>query len=73
MVLTAAGEAVAARIAHRHELLTHFLRLLGLSDEVITRDVEGLEHHISAETFQALERVSRYLEQHPDVVARLRE
>lgn len=72
MVLTAAGEAVAARIAHRHELLTHFLRVLGLSDEVIAHDVEGLEHHVSADTFSALERLTRYLEEHPDVVTRLR-
>ena len=42
MVLTSAGEEVAARIAHRHELLTTFLRQLGLSEAVISQDVEGL-------------------------------
>lgn len=73
MVLTAAGEAVAARIAHRHELLTNFLRLLGLREPVIAHDVEGMEHHVSTETFGALERLHRYLEAHPEVVARLRE
>lgn len=72
MVLTDAGEAVAARIAHRHELLTHFLRQLGLGEEVIARDVEGLEHHVSADTFHAIERLSRYLAENPAVAARLR-
>ena len=72
MVLTSAGEAVASRIAHRHELLTAFLRQLGLPEAVIAHDVEGLEHHVSSETFRAIERLSRYLEDNPDVAARLR-
>lgn len=72
MVLTDAGEAVAARIAHRHELLTQLLRFFELPEEVIFRDVEGMEHHISGETLDALERLTRYLEAHPDIVAQLR-
>lgn len=67
MVLTSAGEAVAARIAHRHELLTDFLRHLGLPEEVILKDVEGMEHHVSAETFTAIEKLNRYLAAHPEV------
>ena len=67
MVLTAAGEAVAAHIAHRHELLTQFLRQLGLNESVIARDVEGMEHHVSPETFAALERLTQHLEAHPDL------
>ncbi len=65
MVLTEAGEAVAARIAHRHELLTQFLRHLGLDEKVISRDVEGMEHHVSPETFEALERLNAHLEANP--------
>jgi Mn-dependent DtxR family transcriptional regulator len=72
MVLTSAGEEVAARIAHRHELLTNFLTLLGLEKEVVDHDVEGMEHHVSPETFEALEKLSRYLEAHPDVVAKIK-
>jgi len=72
MVLTSAGEAVAARIAHRHELLTSFLRQLGLPEAVIARDVEGMEHHVSTETFSAIEALSRFLDQHPEVTANLR-
>lgn len=66
MVLTRAGEAVAARIAHRHELLTTFLRQLNLPEAVIAHDVEGLEHHVSAETFSAIEALSRYLAANPE-------
>src|SRR5437762_13779204 len=52
LVLTEAGEKLAGGIAHRHKLLTDFLRLLGLSDHVIYHDVEGLEHHISPPTLR---------------------
>ncbi|MCU0793331.1 MAG: transcriptional regulator MntR [Opitutaceae bacterium] len=72
MVLTDAGEAVAARIAHRHELLTQLLRFFELPEDVIFRDVEGMEHHISGETLEALERLTRYLDAHPAIVAQLR-
>ncbi len=67
MVLTRAGEAVATRIAHRHELLTTFLRQLNLPEAVIEHDVEGLEHHVSPETFSAIEALSRYLAANPDI------
>jgi Mn-dependent DtxR family transcriptional regulator len=72
MVLTDAGEAVAARIAHRHELLTRLLRFFDLPEDVIFRDVEGMEHHISGETLAALERLTRHLDAHPEIVAKLR-
>ena len=72
MVLTRAGEQVAARIAHRHELLTQFLGLLGLEREVIDHDVEGMEHHVSAETFEVLEKLNRYLATHPEVLAEIK-
>jgi len=72
MVLTSAGEEVAARIAHRHALLTNFLTLLGLAKEVVDHDVEGMEHHVSTETFDVLEKLNRYLETHPEVLAAIK-
>jgi Mn-dependent DtxR family transcriptional regulator len=73
MVLTSSGLEVARRIAHRHQLLTDFLRVLGVSDEkVIYDDVEGMEHHISPETFKAIEALTRYLEKNPAIVSKLK-
>src|ERR1700757_2569409 len=34
LILTAAGKKLARKIAHRHKLLTDFLRLLGVEDRV---------------------------------------
>src|SRR5207248_2263723 len=44
LVLTTTGETVARNIARRHQLLTNFLKLLGLDQRVIAHDVEGMEH-----------------------------
>lgn len=71
MVLTSTGLEVARRIAHRHQLLTEFLRVIGVGDEkIIYDDVEGMEHHISPETFAAIEALTRYLEKNPSVMAK---
>lgn len=71
MVLTSSGLEVARRIAHRHALLTDFLRAIGVADEkVIYEDVEGMEHHISPDTFAAIEALTRYLESNPSVVTK---
>jgi Mn-dependent DtxR family transcriptional regulator len=72
LVLTASGEKLARSIAHRHRLLTDFLRLLGLNDRVIYRDVEGMEHHISPPTLRAIEALTSHLRRRPALRAQLK-
>jgi len=72
LVLTTAGETLARNIMLRHQLLTDFLRTLGITEEVIYHDVEGMEHHISPQTLQAIEALLSELRQNPTLVARLR-
>src|SRR5436309_11797372 len=43
LVLTTAGETLARNITRRHQLLSDFLRLLGIDEQVIYHDVEGRE------------------------------
>lgn len=71
LVLTEAGEKLARSIAHRHRLLTEFLKLLGLDDRVIHHDVEGMEHHISVPTLRAIEGLTRQLRRRPALRAQL--
>lgn len=73
LVLTASGEALAKNITRRHQLLSDFLRLFGLDEETIFRDVEGMEHHISQPTLRALEALTAQLQRQPSLVARVRE
>ena len=71
LVLTTAGETLARNIARRHQLLTDFLKLLGVDDRVIDHDVEGMEHHISPPTLRAIEALTAQLKRRPALVARL--
>jgi Mn-dependent DtxR family transcriptional regulator len=71
LVLTEAGEKLARSIAHRHRLLTEFLKLLGLDEKVIYHDVEGMEHHISVPTLRAIEALTRQLRRRPALRAQL--
>jgi Mn-dependent DtxR family transcriptional regulator len=72
LVLTKSGEILARNIAHRHKLLTDFLKLLGLNDRVIYHDVEGMEHHVSAPTLRAIEALVGQLRRRPALRARLK-
>ena len=71
LVLTAAGERLARKITHRHRLLTDFLKLLGLDEQVIYHDVEGMEHHISPSTLRAIEALTEQLRRKPAMLSRL--
>jgi Mn-dependent DtxR family transcriptional regulator len=72
LVLTTAGELLARNITHRHQLLTDFFKLLGIDDEVIYHDVEGMEHHISPPTLRALEALTEQLQRQPALLARVK-
>ena len=73
LVLTASGEALARNITRRHQLLSDFLRLFGLDEETVYRDVEGMEHHISPPTLRAIEALTAQLQRQPALVARVRQ
>ena len=72
LVLTTAGETLAKNITRRHRLLTDFLNLFGLDEQVIFHDVEGMEHHISPPTLRAIEALTAQLERQPALVERVR-
>ncbi len=71
LALTTAGETLARNITRRHQLLTDFLKLLGLDDQVIYHDVEGMEHHISPSTLRAIEVLTKQLRRRPALLARV--
>jgi Mn-dependent DtxR family transcriptional regulator len=72
LVLTTAGETLARNIMRRHHLLTDFLRMLGVDESVIYRDVEGMEHHISPQTLHAIEALVKELKSQPKLLSRIR-
>lgn len=72
MVLTEEGRAIAKAIARRHRILTDFLTRLGVSREEVDRDVEGMEHHLSAASLGAIEALSNELIINPELLAKVR-
>ena len=68
LILTARGREVARRIQQRHETLSRFFSVFGLDAETQRRDIEGIEHHLSAETLEVLAALARFFEQNPAVL-----
>lgn len=62
--LTPKGMKVAQTMFERHTLLTSFLERLGVSSDTASRDACKIEHHISAETFDAIKKYAENLLKH---------
>jgi Mn-dependent DtxR family transcriptional regulator len=71
-VLTEQGHHIARAIIERHETLTRFLRLFGLEEETIYRDVEGMEHHVSRPTLAVIRAIADLLEANPRLLQEAR-
>ncbi len=57
--LTEEGRRIATASKRRHEIVVAFLLAIGVGEDAARADAEGLEHHVSAETLAAFERVVR--------------
>ena len=72
VVLTLAGRNIAEEVVQRHEVLSSLLRIFGLDEATIYKDVEGMEHHISKGTLKVLTTILEELQNNPDLLGRLR-
>jgi Mn-dependent DtxR family transcriptional regulator len=68
LVLTDKGREVARGIRSRHETLSRFFSLFGLSAETQQQDIEGMEHHLSPATVEVLADLAQFFEQNPKVL-----
>ena len=71
LTLTPAGQKIARAITQRHEILSAFLRLFGLDELDIQRDVEGMEHHVSSPTLRIFQALVEELQRRPKLVERV--
>ncbi len=55
--LTALGRRLAMQAKQRHEIVEAFLIRLGVSPQTAAIDSEGIEHHVSKETLEAMKQV----------------
>lgn len=60
LVLTTKGKRVGKRLVDRHKLLEEFLAMIGVQEQNIYRDVEGIEHHLSWDSITCIESLVEY-------------
>ncbi len=61
MRLTQRGEKVAESVVSRHRIISEFLSMIGIEEEVAQRDAEGIEHHVQPITVHRIERLVEFL------------
>ena len=54
--LTQTGRTMAEKSYARHQLVEAFLVKMGVPESVAAADAEGIEHHLGAETLEAMQR-----------------
>lgn len=54
--LTTEGEQMARAAKERHDIVLAFLLKLGVTNQTAEIDAEGIEHHVSDETLDAMRR-----------------
>ncbi|KOF10811.1 transcriptional regulator MntR [Planomicrobium chinense] len=71
LVLTPRGQKLGKRLLKRHDLLEQFLRLIGVDEDLIYKDVEGIEHHLSWNSINRIADLVQMLEENPDLLMKL--
>ncbi|HZG73981.1 MAG TPA: transcriptional regulator MntR [Chondromyces sp.] len=73
LVLTSKGQKIGKRLVERHDLLEQFLRAIGVKEEFIYNDVEGIEHHLSWDSIDRIADLLQYFKEDETRLQHLRE
>ncbi|EPD49791.1 transcriptional regulator MntR [Paenisporosarcina sp. FSL H8-0542] len=73
LMLTPKGLKLGKRLVKRHDLLEQFLRLIGVQEDKIYEDVEGIEHHLSWNSIDRIADLIQAMEENPDFLQKLEE
>jgi Mn-dependent DtxR family transcriptional regulator len=65
LVLTNKGKKMGKRLVDRHHLLETFLKTIGVQEDKIYGDVEGIEHHLSWDSITCIETLVEYFNRDP--------
>ncbi|MEH7452233.1 transcriptional regulator MntR [Gottfriedia acidiceleris] len=63
LILTQKGKKMGKRLVYRHVLLEQFLRIIGVDENLIYQDVEGMEHHMSWEAIDRIGELVQFFEE----------
>lgn len=70
--LTPKGKKIGKRLVFRHDLLEEFLKTIGVKEELIYDDVEGIEHHLSWDSIDRIGDLVQYFKEDPNRMEALR-
>jgi Mn-dependent DtxR family transcriptional regulator len=71
--LTPKGKKIGKRLVFRHELLEQFMQIIGVKQENIYNDVEGIEHHLSWDAIDRIGDLIQFFEEDTNRVEVLRQ
>ncbi|WP_088808597.1 MULTISPECIES: transcriptional regulator MntR [Listeria] len=72
LILTPKGNKAGKRLLERHTLLESFLRTIGVKEEHVYEDVEGIEHHLSWNSIDRIGDLLQFFEENEDALKKLR-
>lgn len=72
-ILTEKGNKIGKRLVFRHELLEDFLEIIGVDEDKIYEDVEGIEHHLSWNAIDRIADLVQFFEEDSSRIARLQQ
>lgn len=72
LILTTKGKKIGKRLVYRHELLEQFMRLIGVDEDKIYNDVEGIEHHLSWNAIDRIGDLVQFFEEEKSRIEQLR-
>jgi Mn-dependent DtxR family transcriptional regulator len=73
LILTPKGKKIGKRLVFRHDLLEQFMQIIGVKQENIYNDVEGIEHHLSWDAIDRIGDLIQFFEEDPNRVENLRQ
>jgi Mn-dependent DtxR family transcriptional regulator len=71
--LTTKGNKIGKRLVFRHDLLEQFLKIIGVKDENIYKDVEGIEHHLSWDSIERIVDLVQFFQEDESRIEALKE
>jgi Mn-dependent DtxR family transcriptional regulator len=65
LTLTDKGEQIARFSQQKHQTITKFLQILGVTEKIAKSDAEGIEHHVHRNTIRRIQRFVNFVDKHP--------
>ena len=73
IVLTPFGMKIGKHLVYRHELLENLFRIIGVEEDKIYEEVEGIEHHLSHKTLERIIDLVQFFQEDKQLIQDLKE